>query len=103
MDAIEGTILSKVSRGAKSRKKNGRKKAIVTAATAFIPGVSEKTSINRAKQKAHNITVFLDISDSNLRIRYIYKKGVAYPAICILFNISTCKSIKPTNHPALRK
>ena len=32
---------------------------------------------------------------------YMRNKGVAYPTICILFNISTCNNSKPTNHPIL--
>jgi len=76
-----GEILSEVSFDINKLKKKGRVKAKSTVAIAFIPGVLEKTSTNNPRKKPHNINPFLDIEVLSLRIKYMYKKGVAYPAI----------------------
>ena len=69
----EGIKLSGLSRGVNRRSKEGRRKASSTVAAAFIPGVSEKTSTASPRKKAHNINALRGTSDSNFKIRYIYK------------------------------
>jgi hypothetical protein len=65
----EGTMLSSVSREVNKRNKEGRRKASNTVAAAFMPGVSEKTSMVSPKKKAHNINSFRDIPELNFRIK----------------------------------